>query len=250
MSFRQLVAPFVRKRYATLRVGEMPKEALRRRIDARARLVIRADKGTNYRFTRYGPGGNSPHQLGSEIYLKTGDVGAVETFLHRFISEQRPSSLSELLFGCNAPEYKPLDTLSPLVKFQPWHQEKFDTVGFVGQREASFGAVSDQHVRAEARKQAAAVDSLRKNGYEPEMRRRGYLMGRILLSRGDYRFLVEDGKHRLGALNALGAGEIAVRFNPHGPAVVDEDEVDAWPMVASGACPRDLAIRLLRRHFN
>lgn len=215
----------------------------------RARLIIRADKGTNYRFTRYGSGGNSPHQLGSEIYLKTGDVGAVATFLHEFIAAHRPETLSELLFGSNAPEYAPLDTLSPLVKFQPWHPDMVNTVDFVGQREASFKTISDEHVRAEARRQAAAVDSLRANGYEPELRRRGYLKGRLLLSRGDYRFLVEDGNHRLGALNALGVGEIAVRFNPDGPPIVDEDEVDSWPMVASGACSRDLAIRLLRRHF-
>lgn len=66
----------------------------------------------------------------------------------------------------------------------------------------------------------------------------------------DYRFLIQDGQHRVSAMRALGEPkEITVRLGKGFPHVVAEDDVEEWPLVRDGVCSADLALKLFRRHF-
>jgi hypothetical protein len=187
----------------------------------------------NHRFA-----GVTPYERAARVYVTTRNRDAVRQSLSTSAKVLDVGSLAELLFGGRDPELGPLNELSPLTTFQPW-MPRVKTKG-------RFLDTLDN----EAEMIIRAVEFLERSGYQPEIHPRGYVSGYFLLDRGDYRFLIQDGQHRVSAMLAIAAPrEITVRIGRNVPAVVSAEEVRHWPMVRDGTCPAALALKLLRRHF-
>ena len=245
---RALAAPVVRASTRPLFVDAEPLSSLADRLKARGvRPVIPLAKASGYRFTKIGPGGDSPHQLASTVYLQTGSRAAVGEFLTSFLETHRPKSLAEMLFSSDDPSLYPLTGLHPLTRFQPWDPLIERTAGFLGQSE--IGQVIPDRITKKAERQIAVLESLQRYGYRPEAYRGGYITGYFVVHEGDYAFIVRNGMHRLGVLAALGTTEIAVRLSKDRPSLIDASGVSNWAHVRSGFCSHDLALRMIRRHF-
>src|SRR3990170_4353048 len=101
---RALLAPVVRVTIRPLPIDDVPLSTLKATLKARGvRPVVPLTKITGYRFTKFGPNGNSPHQQASAIYLRTRSRAAVSEFLAGYLETHRPKSLAEMLFASNDP---------------------------------------------------------------------------------------------------------------------------------------------------
>lgn len=195
--------------------------------------VAEVAKCVNHRFH-----GVTPYERAARVYVATRDREAVRLALSHEIARIDPGSLADLLFGGRRVDLGPLNELPPLTTFQPWLPRIKTKTRFLDPLENEVEMV------------IGAVDSLKRHGYQPETHPRGYVSGYILVSGDDYRFLIQDGQHRVSAMLAIGTPrEITVRIGRRVPAVVAAEEVEDWPLVRDGTCSADLALKLLERHF-
>jgi hypothetical protein len=91
------------------------------------------------------------------------------------------------------------------------------------------------------------VRSIQKQGYRPE--RYGDIQGYFIRLNGEYRFVINGGKHRATVLMSLGFESIPVRMRPFFPRVIDGARVRDWPLVRSGGMSEDFALAVMRRFF-
>lgn len=149
---RRIIASILRAGVATFRVEGKSKHELR--AELRSRLpVVEVQKCANHRFADV-----TPYERAALVYVETGSRDAVRRCLSDIVDALRPECLADLLFGGRRPDLGPLNELSPLTKFQPW-------LGGVKEKFRFLDDVDD-----EAEMVVAAVDSLRRHGYQPEIR--------------------------------------------------------------------------------
>ena len=250
-AMRAYAAPIVRLATRSCPVEGMLISDLKRLLRSRRiRPIMPLGKVSGYRFTRFGPGGKSPHQDIAALYLATGSRDEVRRYLVAHLEGFRPKSLAETLFNSNGPDLEPLNDLSPLTKLHPWDPVIQISTGYLGQGTGTFGPVSMENVEKECDRFTRSIDSIVRHGYRPEAYSRGFISGYMVFLGDDYRFVVRNGLHRLGALAALGVPEFAVSLTDHQPSAVDCNDVDDWVHVRSGFCSRQIALRLARRYFD
>ena len=101
----------------------------------------------------------------------------------------------------------------------PWFGDKNKKVVFVRERGETrpggnhhFGPNSDEFGHAEFGRLIRLYELFKKEGYQPELFSDGYISGYLLSKRGDYRFVISEGQHRVACLAALGYEKIRCRF--------------------------------------
>ena len=107
-------------------------------------------------------------------------------------------------------------------------------------------AIDREFINRHKRMQGVAR-SIRKQGYRPD--RYGDIQGYFIRLNGEYRFVINGGKHRATVLTSLGFKSIPVRMRPFFPRVIDGERVRDWPLVRSGAMREDFALAVMRRFF-
>jgi hypothetical protein len=113
------------------------------------------------------------------------------------------------------------------------------------------GPSSDSFIREEFERTTRLHDALRRTGYDPWRLGNTFISGTFLLAAdGQRRFVVMQGNHRMASLAVLGVREVICRSYPqHILPAVRERDVEAWPLVRSGQCSRELALRVFRLFF-
>lgn len=152
-----------------------------------------------------------------------------------------------------SPEYRDLPAYAyvfPWDSHDPWR--KADSIrrsqenenkksGFskidIGQGCSHHGPVSDKKGTLEYARLINILNSIKTRGYIRHSGIDGDVMGTLLSRKGEYRFLVEMGFHRISSLSALGYKEIPVRLTT--PIVVDKSHLQYWPQVKSGLWNHD-----------
>lgn len=171
----------------------------------------------------------------------------------RFFKLFRPENLSEMYFL--GEQFGPVP-LGPMEN--PWLliSDRRPAPGGNGLsadnlRSKSFGpptskAIDREFINRHKRMQRV-VRSIQKQGYRPD--RYGDIQGYFIRLNGEYRFVINGGKHRATALTSLGFKSIPVRMRPFFPRVIDGERVRDWPLVRSGEMSEDFALAVMRRFF-
>ncbi len=179
-----------------------------------------------------------------QAYDADSSIPVEMTPMWRFLRDFQPDSISTLAGVYDEP---PL----PLFVY-PWGT-------FNGGAEASdkdpsrsrfCGPSSKEFVQEEYARTIALYREVRRAGYRPYEYPNSFIGGTWLLaSCGDSRFVVMQGNHRMAALAHLGARQVAVRTMTQALHSVREDELDRWPLVASGRCSPAHARKVFRLFF-
>ena len=133
------------------------------------------------------------------------------------------------LVGCN---YTPANAINQL---EMWQGDTFDS------------KTIDREFIIHHKRMQRVVRSIQKQGYRPD--RYGDIQGYFIRLNGEYRFVINGGKHRATALASLGFKSIPVRMRPFFPRVIDCERVRDWPLVRSGEMSEDFALAVMRRFF-
>lgn len=112
-----------------------------------------------------------------------------------------------------------------------------------------YGPNSDEFGEREFKQIKQTFRLIQQYGYQPEVFPDGHIQGHFLRKGGDYRFLVNEGQHRMAAVAALGYRVIRCKHNPRFDRVVDFKQLVRWPQVKSGLYSRQLAERVFRHYF-
>jgi hypothetical protein len=155
--------------------------------------------------------------------------------LQHFYRVHRPRDILQAFFLDSGRDGLPPPTLVPWLGEEP---EPPPLVGECGlgmeHGVQQFGPVSPEKIRLEARRLDTVLESIKRDGFQPSLH--GYPQGYFLYrSDGDWRFVVRGGLHRVAALSHLGYPRIEAQFFPHYPRFVSEADLEAWPLVRSGA---------------
>jgi len=182
-----------------------------------------------------------------------------DTSLYRFYQNFRPRTYAEV-FHVESKFYKGLSSHS---FFYPWLHERYHPIrSHKDMRLGLFGPKHDSHVEHRVIRLKNLLKTLKKHDYRPGMLNDvsgGYVTGYYLYDeKGDYRFVVVRGHHRVASLIALGKTEIPVLIDSigghpvypeqviRGCERVDLKNINNWPGVKSGQVTVDDA----RDHFN
>ena len=119
---------------------------------------------------------------------------------------------------------------------RPGFQEALAASG-VGTRDVQgslyFGPVNRHFGDATLRRLFEVFDSICAEGYHPERFAGGHIRARVLVREGDYRLLIEGGKHRIAALTALDYQSVPILFT-HQPVLIHRCDAGSWPNVRRG----------------
>lgn len=176
-----------------------------------------------------------------------------DSTLRRFYERFRPANRREQLFGPGREALPPLDggwTVPPWLEgaglcLNPATSPRTRPGG-----NHHYGPNSSRFGREELSRLQANAALMERYGYRPQVFPDGYVQGYLLKDGTDYRFIVNEGQHRLAALALTGAHWVRVRFNPDYPALVDRADLKDWPQVAGGLYSPDVAARYFDLYFS
>ena len=114
----------------------------------------------------------------------------------------------------------------------------------------NFGPNTEEFGEAEFKRLVSVYESLKLNGYNPDLYVDGYITGYLLVRKNDYRYVISEGQHRIAALAALGYDKIICRFDlkPWTNEIVFYNQAPKWPQVEAGIFSSKLA-KLCFEHF-
>lgn len=110
-----------------------------------------------------------------------------------------------------------------------------------------YGPASINKVLAEHRRLATVRESIRRNGYLPDVY--GDIVGYFFKAGGEYRFFAAGAKHRAAVLAHLGHDHIPVAFRRGWPRVFDLADSAGWPGVREGRIARALCEAVFKQYF-
>jgi len=92
--------------------------------------------------------------------------------------------------------------------------------------------------------------SIQKKGYRRGNHQSDDISSSVLIDEDSYKFLINDGNHRIAALSALDYKSVPVRVEPTSiPAFIYRNEVDYWPKVKEGLYTRKQALSIFDAIF-
>jgi hypothetical protein len=211
-------------------------------------ILVDLSSATSSYFYTFGPAGWSPFQGAASVLLRDGSKQHVRDYLAAFYDRFRPRNLAEACFGPSA-DLAPLSALTPFDSFKPWRRSIKKISGHDGIGNQNFGPVAPARLDAETNRVVDTYRSLERHGYEPEAYYDGFIRGYALTDGARLVFLVTSGVHRAAILSAMGATQVAARFNPRMPRAIDRASLPLWPHVRSGFCPGAAASEIFDRHI-
>ncbi len=204
----------------------------------------------------FGPEGWHPLVETFKLYQVNPALDWKNTPLFLFLKNFTPHSICDLLETGQTDEktaseagIKPQANL-PLFHY-PWGTFTRKTSPKDPWRSRFCGPSSDEFIREEFERSIRLFERIRKEGYRPWKLGGSFISGTFLISsKGDKRFIVLQGNHRMAALAALGVLELPVRIIPS--LYLDyvlEDGMDHWPLVEKGLCARNTAKAVFDLYF-
>lgn len=114
-----------------------------------------------------------------------------------------------------------------------------------------YGPCSRKKVLLEARRLEKLYRSIKRHGVNQHIDSNDYPSGYFLLKKnGAYRFILNNGQHRLAAYYVFGERRIFVTLDKYGrPAIVRETDANLWPMVREGKVTKDDGLRVFDCYF-
>ena len=117
----------------------------------------------------------------------------------------------------------------------------------------NMGPNTDKFGKAEFQRIITAYNYLKTQGYRPEFFLDGFITGTLLVNHNDYRFVVNEGQHRIAALAALKYSIIRCRLNIKQPAsqqVIYRSSFSQWPQVKQGMYSPTAAQQFFDHYFD
>lgn len=187
-------------------------------------------------------------------YQKNPELEYEDSILKKYYDTFQPSNLEEGLFARN----RNVVRLKRGWIGYPWYWDKDKKMIFTDKINDTrpggihfFGPNTEEFGQGELERLKDLYDNLKEHGYNPEMFSDGYISGYLMFKGDDYRFVVTEGQHRIGALVALGYDEILCKFTqkPQYNQIVNLDEIKKWGQVENKVYSKNLATRVFWRFF-
>jgi hypothetical protein len=190
-------------------------------------------------------------------------ISADRSILAKYYNKWSPANWGEIIFPEN-PTRVPLMAQIPTRIYNPplpWsdkHQSKSFGNGEYGFEystipESEFhmhGPLSQTMIRQEFKRLMLIRNTLKKNGYNPEIHHDGYIRGYFLIFEGEQKFMITGGQHRAATLGALGHKNIKVKFEPTFQRTYNFADGAQWPLVRMGFYSMDDARSILSKLFS
>jgi hypothetical protein len=195
--------------------------------------------------------------------MRAGHSSYEGSVLQKYYQVWQPSNaLEALLFDASEPEplenYPAYTLLPPWYAMTPTERMRFTKDNYERElREANhpepdikngffFQGPASEHVgRIEYRRCLTVFESIEGKGYE---RTHGDISVMVLMRDDEYRFQIEHGHHRVGAVGALDLDYIP--SNIRQGAIIDVTDVDYWAQVRRGIWPRRAALDYFHHLFD
>jgi hypothetical protein len=193
----------------------------------------------------------------------TDEKSAIQSVLASYYNLVQPVNAIELL-GLESEEVPQLADEPSWAAILPWDGESIDqwreihqaavimenrTAGrtlTISDGWAWCGPVTEKKLRIEASRLYSLMVSIRRNGLKRHNGTGGDIMADVLVRQdGRWRWQARTGQHRAAVLSALHFENIPLRV----VKIVNRDDVDIWPNVASGVFSRSVALRLFDQVF-
>ncbi|ABR46958.1 TPR repeat-containing protein [Alkaliphilus metalliredigens QYMF] len=191
----------------------------------------------------------------AQEYLEKENLTYEESILKMYYEKFQPQNLQQALLD---PKHSPLNPINKGWIGYPWTwntrnkviiDQKFGETRPGGNH--FFGPNSHEFGKNEFQRIIINCELIKSVGYQPEGFADGYISGYMLKTKGDYRFIVTEGQHRMAALVALGYKTIKCRFiqKEEYPRVVNIKDSKRWPQVINGAYSKKVAEKIFNMFF-
>jgi hypothetical protein len=223
---------------ARLRLPLSPSDAKRSKSDL---VHIPIDRCSSHFWFNYGSGGDHPMQKQAmQLVRARGDLSVTETALCVHYNVFQPRTYGEAaklrhrraidnpLGELSATKYLPLRELKTS-KNGTWSKAIANAAEIPDWDQNIVGPQEEEKIVSEIRRLAGIAKSLKEKGYDPDLFEDGYIRGIFIESRGDWRFLLTAGMHRLSVMTALGYVSFQGKLQPGLPPVLDCDSASLPP---------------------
>lgn len=112
------------------------------------------------------------------------------------------------------------------------------------------GPAPDWFIEKDLERLIKLLQSIRGEGYRPEVFGAPPLSGYFLVRGQDYRFVCRHGNHRLAALSCLGQREVVVSVARRVVPIVRHDDLAWWSVERGGLYPSTLIEELFQKMFD
>lgn len=168
-----------------------------------------------------------------------------DSILYRYYSRFKPKSLGEALTGSPKQQLTGTFANPPDWPALPWLTHRLTP----SDGNQHFGAFTRKSITSHHIRCSYLYRKIKKQGYQPQRYKDGYIRGYFLKYGNKYRFVVTGGQHRVAALAVLGQTTFKARIQPGYPRVVDVNQVNSWPQVTAGVYSPSQARRVCRLYF-
>lgn len=180
-----------------------------------------------------------------EQYDKDPTISYKETPLYNFLKNFCPKSIYDLT------DDKVCKNALPLFVY-PWGTFKInESISPKDPSKSRFcGPSNNEFIKEEYDRTIALYERLKKTGYQPWSFGNGFIGGAFLCSeKGERRFVVLQGNHRMAIFAHLNYKTIEVRSVRGFLAKVSETDLPDWLLVKSGKCSSDSAKKIFSLFF-
>lgn len=195
---------------------------------------------------RYGRGEYHPYETYLVDMLRDGNTGGARQRLLDFLRHYRPRDFGSALgvrLRTNQPIWRfPWSRAEPAAAWVERLADCPDILTHFLERGVPLGRLRQEFGWLEG-----ALESVRRNGYQPGRFKNTVLARKLIRSDGGSAYLLLDGNHRVASLAALGVREVTLTCPPW--LAVWENRVATWPQVRRGLCPADDARQIFRAYF-
>ena len=183
-----------------------------------------------------------------EIY-KEPNIKIEDSYLYYFYNYFQPKNYGELY---NLNLSNSLYKISSFLQFKPWINSYIDKKII---SKGLFGPCELIDIEHRLIRLKNLIKNIREFGYIPS--EKDIVKGYILRSKGDFRFLITSGHHRIAVLKAINyfypekykSVTVAFEENRCNLKFVDEKDIEKWPAVLNKYCSKKDALEFFNKFF-
>lgn len=219
-------------------------------------MEVELEKCRDIQYFSYTPQGWHPFTAAIEEYLEDPSITYENSILKVFYERFQPKNRQQQLLEEEKDELKPLCQGWPNL---PWQKgprgipKKFITERMleIGGNQ-HFGPNTDAFGEKLFQRLINTYQLLQMHGYHPEIFPDGYIMGYLLVTDHEYRFVITEGQHRISALALLGTKRLLCQLikDDQNPPFIQERECKEWMQVKNELYSQEVAEKLFMKFFH